>query len=76
MCRKMTHLVSFVLTFVLISSICLGTENYSYLQEEVVVVPNIAHNPEPYNGAIHDDTWVTLSWSPGRHAASHDVYIG
>jgi len=38
--------------------------------------PNIAHDPYPANGAMHSDTWVTLSWSPGRHAVSHDFYFG
>jgi hypothetical protein len=74
--RKVTHLVAFVLAFVLFSSICWGLENYKTLQEEAVFVPNIAHNPEPYDGAIHENTLVILSWSPGRYAASHNVYFG
>ncbi len=32
--------------------------------------------PEPADGAIHPDTWVNLSWKPGIHAVSHDLYIG
>ncbi|MFZ2148511.1 MAG: carbohydrate binding domain-containing protein, partial [Sedimentisphaerales bacterium] len=32
--------------------------------------------PEPVDGAIHPDTWASLSWKPGDHAVSHDVYIG
>jgi hypothetical protein len=35
-----------------------------------------AHGPNPADGAIHGDTWVTLSWSPGDFAVSHDVYLG
>ena len=35
-----------------------------------------ASNPNPRDGAIHDDTWASLSWRPGEHAASHDIYIG
>jgi len=35
-----------------------------------------AANPRPTDGAIHRDIWVTLSWSPGAYATSHDVYIG
>jgi hypothetical protein len=38
--------------------------------------PNIAHDPYPADGAMHPDTWVTLTWSPGRHAVSHDFYFG
>jgi hypothetical protein len=30
----------------------------------------------PKDGAIHEDTWVNLSWRPGDYAVSHDVYIG
>ena len=36
----------------------------------------MAHDPMPADGAIHEDTWVSLSWSPGDFAVSHDVYFG
>jgi len=36
----------------------------------------IAYDPDPEDGAIHEDTWVTLSWKPGDSAVSHDVYLG
>ena len=32
--------------------------------------------PDPPDGALHPDTWVNLSWSPGDFAVSHDVYLG
>jgi hypothetical protein len=35
-----------------------------------------ASSPGPADGALHNDTWVNLSWKPGAHAASHDVYLG
>ena len=35
-----------------------------------------ARSPNPKNGAIHEDIWVTLSWRPGDSAVSHDVYLG
>jgi len=35
-----------------------------------------AYSPSPKNGALHPDTWVTLNWSPGSSAVSHDVYVG
>jgi len=35
-----------------------------------------AYNPDPPDGAIHADTWITLSWMSGQLAASHDVYLG
>jgi hypothetical protein len=35
-----------------------------------------ASNPDPEDGAFHEDTWVSLTWSPGDSAASHDIYLG
>ncbi len=35
-----------------------------------------ASRPEPADGAVHEATWVTLSWTPGDLAVSHDVYLG
>jgi hypothetical protein len=35
-----------------------------------------AYNPIPADGATHTETWVSLSWTPGDFAVSHDVYIG
>ncbi|MGB2864726.1 MAG: PA14 domain-containing protein, partial [Sedimentisphaerales bacterium] len=35
-----------------------------------------AYSPNPADGAMHPDTWVSLSWEPGTTAASHDVYFG
>ncbi|MFB0553777.1 MAG: PA14 domain-containing protein [Phycisphaerae bacterium] len=34
------------------------------------------HNPNPADGAIIRATWVSMSWTPGAYAASHDVYLG
>jgi len=35
-----------------------------------------ALNPTPKDGAYYTDTWVTLGWSPGDYAVSHDIYLG
>jgi len=35
-----------------------------------------AYGPVPADGALHESTWVNLSWKPGDLAVSHDVYIG
>ena len=35
-----------------------------------------AFGPNPSNGSLYSDSWVTLSWSPGETAISHDVYMG
>ncbi len=34
-----------------------------------------AFNPQPINGAMHEDTWVNLSWRAGDTAVFHDVYL-
>jgi hypothetical protein len=36
----------------------------------------LARHPDPKDGALHADTWVTLGWREGDFALSHDVYIG
>jgi hypothetical protein len=35
-----------------------------------------ARGPDPANGALHLETWVSLSWGPGDFAVTHDVYLG
>jgi len=35
-----------------------------------------ARRPDPTDGALHTDTWLTLSWKPGDFAISHDLYLG
>jgi len=35
-----------------------------------------ASDPNPADGAILENTWVTFSWKPGKFAVSHDVYLG
>ncbi len=42
-----------------------GAEAYTY-----------ALGPDPADGALHEATWVNLSWMPGELAVSHDVYLG
>ncbi len=35
-----------------------------------------AWRPEPADGALIEDTWANISWSPGDLVVSHDIYIG
>jgi len=35
-----------------------------------------ALGPRPFDGTLHADTWVNLSWWAGDFAVSHDVYLG
>jgi len=36
----------------------------------------LARRPDPKDGAMLEQTWGTLLWSPGDFAVSHDVYFG
>jgi hypothetical protein len=36
----------------------------------------LARRPDPEDGALHEDTWISLSWKAGYYAISHDAYIG
>ncbi|MHC4627932.1 MAG: LamG-like jellyroll fold domain-containing protein, partial [Planctomycetota bacterium] len=38
--------------------------------------PVVASRPDPANGELYPNTWVTLTWRPGDFAVSHDVYLG
>ena len=35
-----------------------------------------ARNPEPSDGAMLRDTWVSFTWVSGDYTVSHDVYLG
>jgi len=35
-----------------------------------------AYDPTPADGSLYYGTWVSLGWSPGNTAVSHDVYFG
>ena len=48
-----------------IQALMLGAGGYPY-----------AMSPEPADGAMRAENWVTLSWRPGDFAVSHDVYLG
>ena len=47
-----------------------------YYDDIKIEAPIYAYNPQPADGAVHEDTWVTLKWSPGGEAVSHDLYLG
>ena len=40
-----------------------------------VEMPN-PRNPEPADDAIILDTWLSMGWTPGDYAASHNIYVG
>jgi len=43
---------------------------------EIVTIQPLARRPNPKDGAIYEDTWVTLTWSAGSFTVSHDIYLG
>jgi len=53
------------LTQIEIQAVMEGGEGYPY-----------ALPLNPSDGALHADTWVSLSWKAGDFAVSHDVYLG
>jgi len=53
-----------------------GWQNPSVWGVGALVAGNKAANPYPANGALHTETWITLSWLKASSAVSHDVYVG
>jgi hypothetical protein len=56
---------------------------YNHVLSEVEILAAMSGEPWPYafgpdpaDGALHEATWVNLSWMPGELAVSHDVYLG
>jgi hypothetical protein len=48
----------------------------NWFLKEVASGTPLARRPDPKDGAMHADTWITLAWTPGDFAVSHDVYFG
>ncbi len=49
---------------------------WSFTTEAATPPPGQASNPNPADGATDINTTVTLSWTAGTDATSHDVYFG
>ena len=56
---------------------------YAHALSELEILSVISGEPQPYafrpdpsDGAIHEATWVSVSWRAGDSAVSHDVYLG
>ena len=52
-----------------------GSPSNAPLLHIEIAVP-YATKPNPVDGALLEDTWVLLGWSPGMFAVSHDVFLG
>jgi hypothetical protein len=63
MFKKLIYLIPFILVLGMVST------------PEANAI-DISTAPDPNDGAIIRDTWVTFSWVSGDSAASHDVYVG
>ncbi|MGB2862711.1 MAG: LamG-like jellyroll fold domain-containing protein [Sedimentisphaerales bacterium] len=57
--------------------------DHALTADEIQVIMNSAagklphaRRPDPADGAMLTDTWVSLSWTAGDLADSHDVYLG
>ncbi len=46
------------------------------IEPSAIASPGKAARPNPADGARLEQTWATLSWTPGAFAASHNVYLG
>jgi len=69
--RKMNGALDDVAMF----SRALTAEEILVIMDGLGTYPKAA-NPDPSDGAMHMDTWVTLSWRAGDFAVSHNVYMG
>ncbi len=47
-----------------------------YLSPMIRPSDYLADDPVPANNAVLPDTWVSMQWSAGYKAVSHDVYMG
>ena len=61
---------------VMIFNRALSQEEVQNIMQSSAGAYPIASSPNPADGALHADTWVTLSWKAGDFAVSHDVYLG
>jgi hypothetical protein len=50
--------------------------NQAEISEFAGQVWPFAFGPDPADGAMLENTWANLAWSPGGFAVSHDVYFG
>jgi hypothetical protein len=70
--RTWTGLIDDVMIF----NRALTQEEIQHIRENSADAYPKASGPVPADGALHEDTWVNLSWKSGDFAATHDVYFG
>jgi len=74
--RKDSHFFNGILDDVYIYNRALTLDQIKGLGEGIEPTFFRAEDPSIENGAVHEETWASLSWSPGETAVSHDVYLG
>lgn len=74
--RKDTHFFNGILDDVYIYNRALSLDQIKGLGEGIEPTFFRAEDPSIEDGAIHEKTWASLSWTPGEDAVSHDVYLG
>jgi len=60
----------------IVRTVEMGEEGGTWLEGDISGSREAAYKPNPADGAMYSDTWVSLSWTAGGYAVSHDVYIG
>ena len=60
----------------IVRTVEMGEDGGTWLEGDIAGQRETASKPNPADGALHADTWVTLSWMPGAFAVSHNVYLG
>ncbi|MFC1603429.1 hypothetical protein ACFL5F_00235 [Planctomycetota bacterium] len=60
----------------IVRTVEMGEEGGTWLEGDIAGQRETAYKPDPVDGALHTDTWATLSWMPGAFAVSHNVYLG
>ena len=60
----------------IVRTVEMGEDGGTWLEGDIAGRRESAHRPIPADGDIHTDTWLTLSWTAGAFAVSHDVYLG
>jgi hypothetical protein len=74
--RKDNHFFNGILDDVYLYDRALTRDQIEGLSEGIEPTFYKAEKPSVADGAIYENTWVSLSWTPGDTAVSHDVYFG
>ena len=74
--RKDSKFFNGILDDVYIYNRALTPDQIEGLRDGIVPAFSKAEKPSMQDGAVYENTWATLGWTPGESAVSHNVYIG